>query len=212
MLYFVNTVTFFDLIESISPIVYSISAHDLFLPGLILSCGVFIIMSGLTCYSGTRIGIPDLLNDRDITPKLSTKGKEKENNPENLTVDLSYTISTSPSNVSYRLVIDVLDSAGNNLKALYPRPSIAKTPCTFNGQAWVGLKFSGSSFQSQHNSSSELFKETSYTYSNLALPHMGCWAPRPNVTNTSTQNTRVLSAASAAVYSADGRNVFVRKQ
>ena len=206
---FINLVTFFHLMEPISPIVYNISIQDLFLPGLILGCGVYIFMLSWRIYTTPRIAIPDLVNSRDVTPAYSLEGKEKRKRPRPRVVDLTYVMSISGNNIRYHLLIDVLDSTGSNLKALYPRPSILQTACTFNGLPWVGLKFESSAIDRPSNNS-QLFKETNYT--SLATQHTGCWVPRPNMTNTSTQNTTILSAASAIIHSADGRSVFAKKQ
>lgn len=195
---------------SISTIVDSISNQDLYLPSLNLAWGVDYIATSFSLASQSNIGINDLLNNRDITPQHSVKGKEKMKEHPRPFVDFSYvTITSAPGNVRYVLLIDVLDMTGNNLKALYPRNSIKKTPCTFNGQAWVGLKFINSSIDMPSNTS-ELFKETTYT--NLPVQYTGCWVPRPVVTLPSTLNTIMLSAGNPLIVSNDGRNVFSIRQ
>lgn len=179
---------------------------------LVLGSGIFI---GIRLWHlTTRIPIEDLLNSRDVTPIHSLRGKEKQkaerDNRERPVVDFAYTVIRSgPNNNRQVLIIDVLDSTGNKLKALYPRPSIIRMPCTFNGQPWQGLRFSNSGIDRPSNQS-EQFVERTYTDS--PIQYTGCWVPRPNMTNSSTQNTTMLSAGSPLLHSSDGRSVFAKKQ
>ena len=155
----------------------------------------------------TGISIAELVHSTDVTPKLTEKVKEKRVDEELPVVDITYTTETTLALNNRRtvLLLDVLDSTGTNLKNLYPGVTIRQMPCTFHGQPWVGLKFTGSSIDTQGNRNSELFKQTTYT--NPPVQYIGCWVPRPN--RSLTQNTIFLSAASAPLISAEG--LFLQK-
>ena len=203
-----------DLIVSIPQAIHTIQgfikpisqvAHnilDSFLPGLFL-CGVCIIDIPTIYF----MDIWNLLNATDVTPKYSLEGKRERDRQQRPTVDISYVLLIR-NNVQYHLLIDVLDKTGINVKSIYPRTT--HISCTYNGQEWTGLMFSGSAFARLSSSGSEQFKEITYT--DQGTSHLGCWVPSPRKDLEAVENTNILSAARALVYAAGKRSVFARKQ
>ena len=129
------------LIEHIYLAVYSITIQDLFLPGLILGCGVYIGISIFILVSEGRISVASLLNKTEAGSSQKLRTDNKVNSEDNRTcVDVTYVPYETPqTNQPRKVLVDLLDSTGVNIRQLWTQRSYRTVTLPVQGVNRVGI-------------------------------------------------------------------------